>query len=302
MLKVVKKFLIIFFILSSTLSAENFSGKVAIVVSKKIKPYMKILAGIEKGLINKVDSYNVSIDTDVYFTTNSKKDLIELEQTIIDKNYALTASIGPEATKFIFESDKIKALKIFSGVLDFPLTNNDNACGISFRIPAKTQLENISYTFPKIKKIGIIFDPKNNIKFYQEALEVSKEYGVEILALMVNSRNEITDVIDKNMPNLDLLWMIPDKTVISEKIIYYIIKSGIYNNTGVVGYNSFFTNSGAVFAFKFNYETLGVQTSTLILENLRYGLCLSKTPVFNCRVNDDIADKIGIKFRSPKCQ
>ena len=40
--------------------------------------------------------------------------------------------------------------------------------------------------------------------------------------------------------------MIPDQTVISEKIVQYVIKQALYHKKGVIGYNSFFIRSGAV--------------------------------------------------------
>jgi len=91
--------------------------------------------------------------------------------------------------------------------------------------------------------------------------------------------------------------MIPDKTVISEKIIQYIIKQGIYNDKGVIGYNSFFIRSGAFFAFEFDYKELGIQTGEKIESYLKDGTCSAEAPLFNKIINYKIARKIGIRVR-----
>jgi len=208
----------------------------------------------------------------------------------------LVTAIGPEAASALWDS-KAGFKKMYAAVLDpdsLPALSS-HACGISLRIPAQTQLEKISQTFQTIKKIGLIFDPGHNQWFYDQALLAATNIGLEIIALSVNSKNQIAGVLKDNMGAMDAVWMIPDPTVISEKIIHYVIKQGLYNKRGVIGYNSFFTRSGAFFSFEFDYRALGRQAGQEMNIYLETGECRQAPPVFNTIVNEKIADKIGIR-------
>jgi putative ABC transport system substrate-binding protein len=76
-----------------------------------------------------------------------------------------------------------------------------------------------------------------------------------------------------------------------------VIKQGIYQGTGVIGYNSFFTLSGAVFSFEFDYTALGNQTALKIKTFLESGQWMADPPVFKTIVNQRIAKKLGISVK-----
>ena len=268
--------------------------KTAVVVSKKIKPYIQVADGIRTAL----DSNAAGID--VFFLSSQQNIDTQVNTEIINQlregQYDLVTAVGPEAAALVWAVD-IPFKKLYTATLDpmalpqLPLT----ACGISLRIPVGVQLERIAQTFPTLKKIGLIFDPRNNQWFFDQALSSASEYGLEILALPVSSKHQIAGILKKHKSDMDAVWMIPDQTVISKKIIHYVIKQGLFNRVGVIGYNSFFTRSGAFFSFEFEYDLLGEQAGEAINAYLETGVCGQKTPVFNTIVNQKIADKIGIR-------
>ncbi len=101
-------------------------------------------------------------------------------------------------------------------------------------------------------------------------------------------------MLTENWENIDCVWMIPDRTVISEKIIQHIIKLGIYHKKGVIGYNSFFIRSGAVFSFDFDYKALGIQTAGKIETYFKTGICKQEPPEFQTVINRKMVDKFRI--------
>jgi len=88
---------------------------------------------------------------------------------------------------------------------------------------------------------------------------------------------------------------VPDRTVISEKIVQYVIKEALYRKKGVVGYNSFFLKSGAVFAFEFDYTRIGLQTSELVTDYFNSSPCAPPVPFFNRGINIKVARTIGFQ-------
>ena len=276
--------------------ADDSKGndRIAVVISKKIKPYIQVGNGI------KTKSEEAQLDVDMFILdpeTKSIQDNILNQLTL--KNYKLIAAIGPEAAVFIWGITNIQSSKIYTAILDPEncIGLPDDARGIALKIPVEIQAREISRHFEDLGTIGVLFDPRFNQEFYDQAQAAALDHSFEITSIKVGSRNHIFQELNAHIGKIDAIWMIPDPTVISEKIIQYVIKQGIYQGTGVIGYNSFFTLSGAVFSFEFDYEALGNQAALKIKAFLESGQWMDDPPVFKTIVNQRIAKKLGISVK-----
>jgi len=268
--------------------------RIAVVISKKIKPYIQVGDGI------KAKSQEVKLDVDIFILdpeTKSIQDNVLHQLTL--KDYKLITAIGPEAAVFIWEITSIQSPKIYTAILDPENCTGlpDDARGIALKISVGIQVKEISRHFENLGAIGILFDPRFNQEFYDQAKAAALNHSFEIIPIKVDSKKKISQQLKAQTRKIDAIWMIPDQTVISEKIIQYVIKQGIYQGTGVIGYNSFFTLSGAVFSFEFDYEALGSQAAFKIKAFLESGEWVAEPPVFKTIVNQRIAKKIGIRVK-----
>jgi putative ABC transport system substrate-binding protein len=265
---------------------------IAVVISKKIKPYIQIGDGIVDGLSegrHDVDIFILDPEDDAVTQTITSR--------LTANPYKLVAAVGPEAAVLLGRLD-LKSERMYTAVLDpNSLTGGVLACGISLRIPVHIQIQEICQRFENIKKVGLIFDPRFNQWFYEQARLASLNYSLEIVPIQVTARHQIPGIMRREHGDISAVWMIPDQTVISEKIIQYVIKQGIYHGIGVIGYNSFFTRSGSLFSFEFDYTALGHQAALKITDFLVSGECRPEPPVFKTVVNEKIADKTGIMVR-----
>lgn len=287
--------LMIFTSLSPCLAdAGNGDDRIAVVVSKKIKPYLQVGDGI------KAESEELNLDVDIFILDPENKSIQDnvLDQLTL-KNYKLIAAIGPEAAVFIWEITSIQLPRIYTAVLDPENYTGlpDHAMGIALKIPVAIQVQEISRRFENLGTVGMLFDPKFNQKFYDQAKAAALTHSFEIIPIKIGSKKQIFQRLKAQTGKIDAIWMIPDQTVISEKIIQYVIKQGIYQGTGVIGYNSFFTLSGAFFSFEFDYEALGSQAALKIKAFLESGQWTAEPPVFKTVVNQGIAKKLGISVK-----
>jgi len=294
-----KIFLFAFIFISGHLilfPGSSFSDEVppiAIVVSKRIKPYVSIIEGMTEELGKKEKKFEI-----FFLPESDPPDNQQITTQLENSGFDLYAAVGPEAAKLVW-SLKTDQSKVFTAVLDpeLLLETGSSQCGVSLRIPVERQVQEISNAFVNIKRIGLLFDARINDWFFKAAETASRPYGISIIPLRVESRAQITEVLAQNWQNLDCVWMIPDQTVISEKIIEHIIKLALYNSKGVIGYNSFFIRTGAFFSFDFDYKILGVQAARKIETYVQSGVCVQESPEFQTLMNLKMIEKIGIKIR-----
>ncbi|WP_207692244.1 ABC transporter substrate-binding protein [Desulfonema limicola] len=276
-----------------TASAGEFPGtKIAVLVSLNIKPYAEAVQGIDRVLSD------AGINPDTFFLDRYEgKALESLALKLTRQDYDLFIAVGPEASGFTWS--KFQDKTVYTMVLHPEKIENTpkKICGIPFNIPVDTQIKKIEQSLPGLKRIGLLHDPEYNSSFFNQAYEQGIKSGLEIIPLEASSKKEIPLVLDKNWDKIDCLWMIPDRTIISESIIKYIIKESLLKKIPLIGYNSFFYESGAAMSFIFNYESLGKQTGETVLKVLKGDLCKDNEPEFQIWLNHKVLNSLGISFK-----
>ncbi len=289
--RVIELFLMMCLLFGAPGNAGAVEHSIAVVVSDRIKPYLQVLKGLEQGIEN--DSLEV-------FYLSSLENNDRLSASLIKGEYDLFVAIGPEAGKLIWSLDTVKGKgKIYSAILDphKTLDYKNGECGVSLQIPVSIQLAEISDALPGVKKLGLLFDKIHNSTFFEHAKISGKVLGLDLIALAVDSKKDIPGILKNYLASVDCIWMVPDRTVISEKIVQYVIKQALYRKKGVIGYNSFFLKSGGVFAFEFDYIRIGLQTSEMVTAYFDGKGCKTPVPFFHREINIKVARTIGFQVK-----
>ena len=275
--------------------ASQPSPGVAIIVSSKIKPYLEASAALIDELKN-----NARVSISQYYLDSDAKSNDKLAEQLIAAKDRLLISIGPKAAGFIYgpKLAASDAQKLYSMILNpnqtLPADGLSESCGISMNIPIQQQLEIISKVFPDTNAVGLLFDPALNDAFFEKAKIVAAGYDLDIRALAVDSKTKIPSTLMGNWKHIDFIWMIPDRTVISEAIVTYVVKQSILNRTPVIGYNRFFYEAGAAVTFVLDYQQLGRQTAQEALHILAMDECKGEAPLFSAWLNIKVLKTLGM--------
>lgn len=275
--------------------SSNQQGAVGIVVSMKIRPYLEAVDGLKAGLDKKSHS---AIHT-FYLENYESGEMDELSRHILSKKCDSLIAIGPEAAVYIWEKfpeDRIN--KMYSMVLNPEkiISAEGLNCGVSLNIPIATQLMTLSTAFPHVREIGLLYDKALNSEFAGSARSLANVLGLKIVPMEISSRRDMPSILKEHWGKIDLLWLIPDHTVISQSLVRFIIKEAILNGTPVTGFNSFFYRSGAAISFVTDYESTGRITAEYFSSILHGEPCELKGPYFDSWVNRKVLKKIGLKY------
>jgi putative ABC transport system substrate-binding protein len=271
---------------------------VAIVISRQIRPFIDVSQGVADHL-NDLPG----LSTDIYYLDRIQETAgEEAAKKLREGAYAVFVAIGPEAAQYVWNMEfSPSANRLFAAVLN-PGKNigtpGENDCGISLNIPIDKQVQMIHEGLPAARRIGMIYDPSYNEAFFEAASQAADFLGIQLKALQVSDRKNISEVLNTNIDFLDGLWMIPDATVISETIIHYLIKACLVKKKTVIGYNRFFFDSGAALSFVFDYYQLGLQTGQMAEEMLTRGICMEEEPRFEVWLNERIFRRLEIDLPS----
>ncbi len=268
---------------------------VVIFVSKNIRPYVEAADGMLE-VFSGLPEANVRKFFLDRLTGKAAAD--QAARISDDQSVNLVAAIGPEAAAFVWESfpDPFPA-RIYSIILNPEKIIGSHALanGISLNISPVVQLGMIQKGLPSLQQIGIIYDPDINQDFYDAAADAARHAGIQLVPVTVSSSKEIPDILNRAFEKIDGIWLIPDRTVISESIAQYIIKEAVLKKIPVIGYNQFFYDSGAALAFVFDYRDLGRQAADLAAD-LASGETSAedRVPAFQVWLNAGVIQKLGI--------
>ena len=268
--------------------------RIAVVVSQNIRPYLEAVDGFNLAL-SKSSEATAEVVKLWKFQDSERPSLAE---SLLEKQFDVYVAIGPEALRFLWNHfDSNSVLKFYSIVLN-PLRilgSADNLCGIPLNIPVQEQLKIIAAGIPNARRIGLLYDPAHNEEFFKNAANFASAHRMKILPLKVAGRKDIPSLLKNYLTDMDALWLIPDRTVITESIVRYVIKEAFMRKVPTIGYNRFFYESGAFMAFIFNYQELGEQAAQKVLAVLSGRTCIDSAPVFQVWINKRVAEKLERK-------
>ncbi|MBW1870213.1 MAG: hypothetical protein JRI73_13340, partial [Deltaproteobacteria bacterium] len=211
---------------------QSSTVRVAIVVSKNIRPYLEAVEGFESGLAD-----NTDIKTEVFNLEKLEdKERVDLFRGQGVKEFALFVAVGPEAALAVWRGlGKEGASRIYFMVLnpEKVLGPKEGGCGIPLNIPVQTQIEMIGRGLPSVRRLGLLYDTEHNTDFFRKAAGAASLSGLTVVPLRISSKKDIPSVLKRQWKDMDALWFIPDRTVISESIVKYVIKEAFLSKLPV---------------------------------------------------------------------
>jgi len=276
--------------IGGTYAGAETPSRVVVVVSEAIKPYLDAVSSFQEEMKKK------GADVSVFVMEGEGAEAPDrLKRELASGTYRIGVSVGPQATDFLWAVKVPGEFHRIYGMVLNPEEIIGQGCGVPMNIPLQQQVRTIGDLLPGIERLGILYDPRYNDRFVQEATAACAETRMKIVPITVRAKDEIRGVLERAWNGMDALWLIPDFTVISESIVRYVIKEGLANKRAVIGYNRFFFHSGAAMSFILDYGRIGEQMAFLCREVQEGRECASLPPPFEVWLNSRALEILGIE-------
>ena len=169
--------------------------------------------------------------------------------------------------------------------------------GVSMNYAPEAVLSLIQKAFSDRKKIGIFFSPETNASLVEHYQAAAWSGGLQILPYPVFSSADVQSTLKKAEFTPEVLLFIPDRIVIKEKLITYVIQECLFRKIPTVGFNTWFARNGAIISLYLNYEEVGAQTAALASRLIETGTLAPRVESpqkLRVIVNHKVAQKFGI--------
>ncbi len=207
-----------------------------------------------------------------------------------------------------------KALKVALSIPDIPIVyllvikseeiigNRTNVTGISLIVPPKVQLDEMSRFLPRVKRVGVVYDPNHSSNDIEQMRESRPD--LEFVFLAAEKAAEVPGLISSLKGQVDLLWMLPDITVTNQKTLQSYFLFSVKNKMPLLTFSEKFLKNGATLAVTFDMDAMAGQAADLAIEMLSDSkngkLPTSFAPMVKTVVNHKIAKKLHVSIAGGK--
>lgn len=268
------------YILLFFLSCKAFAVKnICIVTSKSIGPYNEAADGF-RDVLNKAGYTKSNINIIFYDMKGKPENMSRIISEIEWKKPDVIYTIGTPATKDIIEKIENTPI-IFSMVLNsksYEFISKNRIGGVSIDIYIKDQIEIIKKVMPNIKKLGVLYDPVNNKDLIKQIEKLVFESGISIISQAVANNNEVSTAFRSISGKIDMLWLLPDTTVITSENVDYLINAATLLRIPVYGLSKAYVDKGALVALYVDYYDIGVQAGEIANTYFRHGKISFQNP------------------------
>jgi putative ABC transport system substrate-binding protein len=285
-----KRIVLIFLFVLIACSAFAGEYTVAVIKSDGHLPYDEVIAGFRAEL----HSQNVKL---ISIDERSRSRLAEKISEIRPDALLCLGTKALENASDIRNIPKIFCLVTLSKAYSF--THRQDVYGVVIDISPAVQFRIIKNVFPKVKRIGVIYNPAHNQKMIGEAERSAHAMGFLLITKQVHSMKEIPSALNALENKVDILWSVYDQTVYGPESAKYILLYTLRKNIPFVGFSPQFAKAGALLALYGNYEDMGRQAAFIakqLLNNEKPAYKYAEPRQTGIAVNEKAANALNISL------
>lgn len=272
-----------------------FGAEVTIIKSQELSIYQEALEGFKEVYKGEVEEFNLEGDRE-----ETKKVLAFLKKV----PPKIILAVGLLAAR-VAQKNFPEIPVIFCMVLNPErfFASAKNMTGVSLDIPLSVVFEKIGELFPGRKKVGVLFDPKKSGRRINEAQKMAQKAGLSLISQEVKSEKDLPIAMRELAPQVELLWLIPDSTVLTPRSIDFFFLKSFEANLPVFSFSNALIKKGAIASLSPIHKEVGKQAGELVVKVIS-GDRPAQLPVrhvhkFILSLNLKTAKKMGVNF-SPK--
>ena len=174
--------------------------------------------------------------------------------------------------------------------------------GVEMLVPLKKQLDLISQTLPRARKVGMLYRSGDTQSAHVvEQLKAELPAGWSLEAVAVDQHSSFAKALDallKTRP--DIVWTSPDAEIFNSTTIRALLLEALRCKVPVFGFSPAFVRSGALLGVGIDPSTQGVQAAALVHAlagaDVKSVPRAAQEPRFSVAVNLVVAEKLELEM------
>lgn len=249
------------------------------------------------------------------FALEGFRDACDAETSVFDVESPRSASLvrrvlraGPEVI-FAIGRDALSNVAGVKGVpVIFSLVLRPEAMvppespitGVSITLPVEKQLDALDLVLPGARRIGVVYDPGETGPMLKELKAAASSRGYQVVARAVRSDKEVFAALDSLRDGIDVLWMLPDITVVNFETVKRMMFYSFDHRVPVYAVSGKYVENGALMALGVDAYDMGRQAGEMA-NRILAGEDAGGIPIEHARkgslyLNLSTAERLGLEI------
>lgn len=244
-------------VLAVGLPSAGEAGPIAILKSKDIQIYNDAIVGFRTNCAGQ----HLEFDMDEDFT-KGERIAREINGAGVDAVFVLGTRAAMTARRHVDASVPV----VFALVLDPDQSEirAPNVTGVRMEIPIRTQLEALRAIVPRVRRVGVMYNPRRSESMVREAAEVAKSLDIQIVASRIERKEDAVRALSVFAGGIDAFWLIADPTVANAEVFPQLLQFTIQNRTPFFAFSEAFVRARALFSLSPNHAGIGRQACGIV--------------------------------------
>lgn len=282
-----KKFLILFLSIFLFQGIAEATHEVVVVQSFNIKPYNEAFKGFKSMCDCRIKQFVLS-----------EMEGLDVVKAVRDAKPDLILAIGIDA---LAKVKRIRNIPIVYLMVPNPqniISDEENITGVSMNISTEKHLATLRDVLPKIKRVGLLYNPDRTGSFVKKARLAASSMGIELLAKEVYSSKDVPALVNTMKGKIHAFWMLPDTTVVTPETTEILLLFSLENKIPIMTFSDKYVELGALMSLEIDAFDSGKQAGEMAHKILS-GTSIKKVSETDPRkavlsINLKIANKLGI--------
>lgn len=148
-------------------------------------------------------------------------------------------------------------------------TDAARVAGVALDVPAAAQLREVMALLPAVRRIGVLYDPRNSAVAVGEMKQAVEEAGLQFITQPVTKESEVPEATRLIASRIDVLWAPVDGTVFNSHSAQFVLAQMVERRVPVAGFSENMVKAGALLAPRVNYAMIGRQAAEVLAALLR---------------------------------
>lgn len=216
-----------------------------------------------------------------------------------DRAQARAAGAGADAVFAIGPEAAAAAADLKPGVV-YALVSGPERLGLDPRnavptfVPPQRQVRFLRAALPSARKIGLVYDPAVSRGLAAEYEDAANAVGFGVSREEVSSRKDVAGAVRSLVDRVDVLWLIPDSTVVSPETFRFMMQISLETRVPVIGFSEGMTRGGALISVEGGYEDMGRRAAQAVRRVLAGRPAAPEPPDGTLFINSKSAEIIGV--------
>lgn len=225
---------------------------------------------------------------------------VDVQRLVREERPRLLVAIGDRALAACRKSREVPVVALLSLALTRKAVP-DHVGGITMTAAPERYLE--LFAELRAKRVGVLYDPRISGIYVKRAIAEAERTGITMVAEPLRNPRDLQGKLEKLKGEIDLLWLLPDSTVITTVNLEALLVFSMTQAVPAVSFTGQYLKNGAAAALDIDPYDMGWQAGEMAQSLLRTDLG-HRVPVLDPRkvrlqVNESVLRKLHLKPPPP---